>query len=352
MFRVDRPVLLALALITVIVPVTAFVATRAFLPDTVKQLDHGAVPVVASPQVGVADFGGQATLSLTREAPVELRAVAAVGGVVTAVVVDAGTSIGQGSKVFDVNGFPVAAIVADAPQYRQVSLGDRGADVADLQRFLSEMLGRNLSDHGSFDEDTLDAVLAYQRSVGVLDPNGTTSPEQFLWLPSGELEVGRVLVVVGDSYPPPSGVVLEGQPGALHASVSGAEGSQEGDYAFVVSGVELGLRLDGSGWSLSDPDRAGELLDQSGTHSSVVEGWLRLLDGPSVVELPGTAVSLSVGGSDQRCVWVRDQNWRAVPVEVVYSTSLGSVQIEFGALGESAKVLVNPHEVLDDPSCP
>jgi len=106
--------------------------------------------------------GRSIPVAVTVTQPFGIIATNSLAGVVTGVGT---TSVGQGDTLFEVAGVPVHAIEGDTPMYRDLAKGVKGKDVAQLQRALTE-LGFPLVDDGDFGGRTLDAVKAWQRSLG------------------------------------------------------------------------------------------------------------------------------------------------------------------------------------------
>ncbi len=57
-------------------------------------------------------------------------------GVITSLQISVGAQIDSGDIVMEVSGSPVVAYVADAPLYRDITVGLKGKDVETAQRFL------------------------------------------------------------------------------------------------------------------------------------------------------------------------------------------------------------------------
>jgi len=76
---------------------------------------------------------------------------------------------------------PVRAIEGGTPMYRDLTKGSQGKDVAELQRALTE-LGFPVSDDGDYGQRTVDAVKAWQRSLGE-KPTGVVGLGTILALP-------------------------------------------------------------------------------------------------------------------------------------------------------------------------
>lgn len=93
--------------------------------------------------------------------------VGAASGVLTSVdAVDGGT-VDAGDRLFTVDLRPVVAAVGDAPAFRDLSQGSRGADVTQVQQLLIDTGFLSGSADGVFGPATTRAVRAWQESLGV-----------------------------------------------------------------------------------------------------------------------------------------------------------------------------------------
>lgn len=106
-----------------------------------------------------------ATASWTRE----LVATQTASGTVTRVQVDAGASIEAGDVLYAVDERPVAVAVGQVPAYRDMGPGDRGEDVAQLQRLLRDLDLYDGADDGRFGAATARAVALWQDDLGIED---------------------------------------------------------------------------------------------------------------------------------------------------------------------------------------
>jgi len=120
-------------------------------------------------------------VSTTPAAPVLTSAT----GIVTENLCSAGTSIASGSKVAAVNGQPLVALATAKPFWRDVRMGDTGADVSDIQGAL-KALGYPVSITGRFDRATLRGVIQLATNAGAEAAGrwNAFSTSQFVWIPS------------------------------------------------------------------------------------------------------------------------------------------------------------------------
>lgn len=143
---------------------------------------------------------------------------AGAAGIVTSVDFAPGDAVEAGDVLFTVNLRPVVVAVGGVPAFRDLQFGDAGSDVTQLQALLAVLGFLGADPNGNFDEQTLVAVRAWQRSLGVED-DGVVRRGDILFAPelpvrvvaTEALEVGAPLaggeVVVNGLSSAPSVVV-------------------------------------------------------------------------------------------------------------------------------------------------
>lgn len=104
-------------------------------------------------------------------------------GTVTSVVISAGQEVSHGTTLYTVNLRPVAIAQGSIPAFRQLEQGTEGADVAQLQQFLTTVGTYTGSIDGDFDFDTAEAVEAWQRLVGI-EPDGVMQAGDLVYVPN------------------------------------------------------------------------------------------------------------------------------------------------------------------------
>jgi len=132
----------------------------AFRPATQLEPNGTAEPLTVEAVAG--SVGRTVPVAVTVDQPFHVVATNSLTGVVTAVgapVVD------QGDMLYEVAGIRVRAIEGAIPMYRDLALGSKGADVAQLQRALTS-LGFPVTDDGTFGRQTREAVKDWQESLG------------------------------------------------------------------------------------------------------------------------------------------------------------------------------------------
>lgn len=93
--------------------------------------------------------------------------VGAASGVLTSLDVADGDTVSVGDRLYSVDLRPVVAAVGTVPAFRDLSQGDHGADVAQVQRFLIDLGYLDGSADGDFGPVTKQAVRAWQAKLGV-----------------------------------------------------------------------------------------------------------------------------------------------------------------------------------------
>lgn len=103
-------------------------------------------------------------------------------GTVTSMAWASGTEARPGDVLYSVDQRPVVVAAGNVPAYRDLTLGDRGEDVVQLQEML-RALGHQLSPDGIFRDSTRRAVIAWQKSLGV-DATGAVGVGGIVFVPS------------------------------------------------------------------------------------------------------------------------------------------------------------------------
>lgn len=211
-------------------------------------------------------------------------------GTVTSVRADPGATVAAGEVMYEVDERPVVAAVGEIPAYRSISRGDRGGDVAQLQRMLSALGWYDGDPDGVFDASVRDAVRDWQESLQ-LERSGVVELGDIVFFPELPIRVvldetviarGKVLAggedAIGSLGEAPRFVidlgvnqtdpVPVGETVSLEAVIRGSEVSWEavagetrlGPEGWMVEllplggtaicGDECGLVPVGAGWSL------------------------------------------------------------------------------------------------------
>lgn len=311
-------------------------------------------PVLAEPTLRVREGRTDAYLALELGATPLLLA-GQQSGVVTSVHARQGDALRSGDLVFSIDLVEIRAIAADAPFHRMLSIGSRGPDVEQLERFLIDQGHFAAQPDNIFDRDTAVAVRLYEESIGVERPTGIFDPGVVLWIPSEPFHVRNLLVRPGQPAPGLGQVVTEGVARVLSAGLIGVDGAGLTLEEPMV--LEFEGRAIGTVHHDALPDHVVlEILSSNPVDPGVADGEVRLpvalrLETPlEVLVVASSAVMVDAGGQ-RTCVWVTldSGGFEPAPVTVVGGT-LGVTDI----LGEirGRRVLVNPLEILQSASCP
>ncbi|SDE25383.1 peptidoglycan-binding protein [Glycomyces harbinensis] len=140
--------------------------------------------------VGTLSYGAVRTLNGT--AP----------GVVTWLP-EAGTVIGAGDAVYDVDNVPVVAMLGDLPLWRDLAPGVEGPDVAQLESNLADLGYGGFTEDDAYTDATAEAVEEWQDDNG-MEETGAVAVGAVLFSPD-EVRVAEQVAAVGD---PASGPIL------------------------------------------------------------------------------------------------------------------------------------------------
>jgi hypothetical protein len=232
-----------------------------------------------------------------------------------------GAAIASGSSPLVLDDRPMLALATAAPLWRDLDVGVRGPDVADLQTELAR-LGHAVSVDGVFGPGTRAAVRALLSEIGVVRPSGALAASDVVWLPAPEVTVTTCAVRVGDAFA-----------GGEVATVGGG-----------LVGLEIGGTDPVEGWVARfgdatapvNPDRtvtdaaflaaveASPLLDWSQEEGAgTLDLELALAEPVQVAVVPPAALFALVG--DRACLMADDG--AVLPVRVVAS-ALGQTLVE------------------------
>ena len=239
------------------------------------------------------------------------------GGTLTTLATHPGSTVRDGQLLARVDNFPVIAMAAPRPLYRDLATGSRGRDVQDLTKWLRGQ-GSTAKVSSRYDWRTREAVRRWQRSVG-LPVTGRFTREQVAWIgPSGGL--------VASIDTSPGSMVANGQKlVTLQASArmirvqEPAGGVAKGASVLEVAGTQVDY-VPGSG-SISErkavrkiaamlggkDEGAGRVVTREGTDVAVVPSGALVTDesgktcvfpGPTADPTPVTAIGGGLGGVD------------------------------------------------------
>ncbi len=275
--------------------------------------------------------------------------------VITSVFIAPASRLRNGDPVFEVNGATVVLAATPKPFHRPLARGSRGADVAMLEQWLSE-LGYLSGDQ--VDERlrraTVAAIRSFNLDRGVADTDAleTFDPGSVVWPEDGFRVVAETFLGVGRPAPSLGEVIARGPTTYRDVIFEGAAGTSlelPGRWEWIVAGQVVGEIADGhvsSETIARAASRAGD-EDAQETGELIVPGTVRRIEPVVRYALPVGSV-LSDGGAT--CIIVREGEVLIARSVTVVGGDFGSVWIE-PAPDPDVFVLANPLEYLDAPSC-
>jgi len=311
--------------------------------------ERGAVvdPVPATVTVGERERDYLQEVAVTFGLSSPTPVVSARSGLVTAVSVQTSSRLQEAMDVLSIDGVSVRAHRGELPFYRSLARGDRGADVRELARYLTQAgFPCAVADGDMLGDDVAAAVRGYQKSVGAA-ANGVFDPGLVVFVPAGGSRVGDVNVSVG-SRVETGGVLLTGESRPTSMRIEPAEESgrieaADHDGPFLLTRGESRVTLQSLDPGREETDRAFEALgaarDPAGEPSGV--------DGGSGVDAAGPQVQVT----GVQIAVARPVTVGTVPTGSLYAGRDGSLCIFVipGASGVRDVADARP-VVVDDPA--
>lgn len=288
-------------------------------------------------------------------------------GTVTSVDVTEGTKITLGARVLSVDNRPVLALTGPTPLYRDLRLGDDGADVLALRRLLTAAghLEKG-AESPLFDSALEAAVRRLHQAVGG-GGDGTFGRDDAIYIPDGFGPVSEVRVSAGDvvdgSWPAIEGAETVRQL-TIEAPSDGprpAKVSEQGSFLLIgdtkvriTSLAPTGSQRKALVQAARSGVERGELTSDTAESGSATSrrlsgAVLQTGDRGTRGVVPSSAVSTSASGT--HCVFIRssgaDASADAAPEPVV----LADVEVDATGVGQTLvdKALIGKR-VLRDPS--
>ncbi len=295
-----RSFYLVVALVLVAVGATAGLwVARTPAPAVLASAD-----AVGDLDVASEDWLDERTSSLSLTLGPERLAVSPVDGIVTRSRCSPGRALASGASSFAVNGRPLLNLATSVPLWRDLRIGDKGADVLSLHRELTR-LGERVG--GS--TVTARTIAAYNRvasHAGAVRADGTVERSRLVWLPGASLPALVCEAAVGSTVH--GGETLAGLSRRVSsaAPVSRAGDLAPGERVFIAGGERLvlapdTLAVDAEG--LTFLSNHPELAATNGGPTTV-SGVLQLAQPVSVVGVPPAALGPIHG--DRSCVATPD----------------------------------------------
>jgi peptidoglycan hydrolase-like protein with peptidoglycan-binding domain len=173
--------------------VLAAVGLRATSPPD----DLAAAAEVTSAPVTGQDFVDERTLAVRLAVGADRQLSAHRDGTVTQTACSPGVPIASGTVPLQVDAVPVIALHTAVPPYRDLRLGDRGADVTALQQELTR-LGHAITVDGRYGAATRKAFRALEQGAGQPAPDGLAALADLAWLPAPTFTPDACPLSLGD----------------------------------------------------------------------------------------------------------------------------------------------------------
>ena len=267
-----------------------------------------------------------------------------VGGVVTSVDVAVGDVMTQGRTIVSLDAIARRAYMNRLPLYRELGVGDTGADVVALHEYLSELGQADVPTGSAFTARTARAVREFQKGVGApLD--GRFRPGYVVYVHEGADVVGSLRVSLGEVLAAES-PVFEGRARPSQVRAESPDGSPipvlTSGQAVVVTRQEASLELAPGPWTAKEAaqllDIFGEGVAASGESDAPAQSQVRvagvqveLKEPRRAGAVPGTAVLTTHAGV--RCLFVLErQDTTSTPSPMVVQ----DVDLVVGELGVAA----------------
>lgn len=304
-------------------------------------------------QQAVIDYGQDAELVGTHRKSPPLLA-SGLAGTITAIQLQPGVALTNGSELYHVDAIRVVAYVADAVFYRALSEGDTGPDVVAAQRLINALLGtQRVPENGRFGPSMTRAVQEYAKNIGA-DPSSTEfAPEWFVRLPHDNYVIEGSSLRLGAPAPSRGGEVAFEFDALASVELRAPEPSPDGRYLFVSEGRQLEVVREQDQWAVADMAAAAQLLGPPSAEgdSTSISGFVRLIEPEAAQALPPAALVANADSGSSCVVVVAANGYDATPVDLHRSVS-GDRALIRPSLPADTVILVNPAEVAGDVGCP
>ncbi|MFC5337288.1 peptidoglycan-binding domain-containing protein [Leucobacter denitrificans] len=245
------------------------------------------------------------------------------GGRVTAVNCKPGQTWENGKSYIEIDGEPIVNLATSAPLWRDISMGDFGKDVEELQAQLAK-IGYNSEGNGVLGPYASASVVELRRANGSLtEPTNVVEMQNFLWVPSDSLEVSNCNIEVGQMLAPDQ-TVASVQGAIREVSVKSLpDFNQEVGMELVVDDIAIPLEADGSVadqssfqklvktpsyiQSLASSTAQGETPNEIPTGKLTLKGAIRLSEPIRVAVIPPAALFGENGAN--ACVLLNEKSF-------------------------------------------
>lgn len=221
------------------------------------------------------------------------------GGLLTALACVPGQEVVAGTRIFGVDGAAVVGLATSVPLWRQISVGDEGADVAALENELARLAGdgeggSGLEIDGTWEWNDALAFDALLAGAGVTTTDeGEVPLSAIAWLPAPVMSVAGCPVGVGASVA--SGTVVAQFAARITlARFTPAADAVDGPRALALENAlipvdESGVLTDPAALALLAESPEFAALDPSATPPSISASWV-LTSSVLVTVVPPSAV--------------------------------------------------------------
>ncbi len=331
-----------------VIPSVSLIMLRVAVDDSLSELDPDRLPVLVQPSARSDDSESAATAKLTWRPPVEVPAPH-WSGTVTGVYVEPGARVKEGHTVVSIDSISRVAVATASPFVRRLARRSTGEDVEELQRLLQAWGWYDDSIDGSYGPGTASAVSQWAKSLGIDKPDGSFDPAWTVWLPHNDFEVDLVGVRVGFPAPQVGSAVISSPQVLTSANLASADGGRElrltEDWVLFVRETQINIESGQLG-----PRALVELAAVTLPEDQEVAGLIRRAVPLDTLDIPVSAVM--VGREGVNCVWVASGVDSYLPREVSLGEGRTGLVVVTAGLSIEDQLLVNPAEILEDPSCP
>jgi len=250
---------------------------------------------------------------------------AASGGTYTEIAGE-GDIIEQGDVLYRTDTRPTVLLYGDIPVFRTMALGDEGQDVAQLRDSLIDLGFASFDrDVGSFDDETLEAVVAWQVSTGA-HPDGVVNLGEIVFL-ADSIRVGEVVASMGDQASNGSPVLMTSA-----SSTFVTVQLSTTDQSLVESGDAVEVEL-------PDETVVAATVTSIGTVAQANQAGESFFEMIVTIDDPEATLGLDEAPVDVLIVSDSASNALAVPVTALLALSEGGYAVEVVDEGGSRRLV-------------
>lgn len=210
-----------------------------------------------------------------------------------------GTELNSGDKVATIEDRTVLGYTGDAPLWRDLKRGSKGADVTQLQKLLTDWGFYSAVADGDYGPSTVLAVTALNKSLGRVDLKGNFSLASVSWLGEVPLVVEEVTAPTGATYSA-GGVLVKGPTKVAWLSVTGGDEDAIAAGKTQLKAATLTEPIDIASSTITDPEVIA-LLNPLFSEEGTLPGTLEDIEETPVKAVPASAIVSSTTGAT--CVY-------------------------------------------------